>query len=334
MRWFTTLFGATTLATTATLSGFFLGLAAGSHTFGERSKRWRRPVRAFGLLEVGVGLGALLVPPILDLYRQAYPVLYPRLSPFPAGFALVKLLLAVAAVGIPTFCMGGTLPALGEAIAAPGRRLGIPVGGLYAINLLGAALGTLAVPFVLLPRLGLDTSYACAVAGSLGVGLTAYVVGSRDSSAGHPQRARLPAPATRRTRRPSRASSSCSRRVSGLCTLALQVLWTRMFALVHENSLYSFAVVVFVFLSGLTGGAALARTVLGRGHAPRRLLGRAWCVAGLLVVVSPLALPPHDRRIRLRVGRRLVLRAGTAPASWPWSRCSRPASHSEWRCRS
>src|SRR5687767_1314119 len=93
MRWFATLFGATTLATTATLSGFFLGLAAGSHTFGERSKRWRRPVRAFGLLEVGVGLGALLVQPVLDLYVQAYPVLYARLSPFPAGFALVKLLL-------------------------------------------------------------------------------------------------------------------------------------------------------------------------------------------------------------------------------------------------
>src|SRR6185369_12445233 len=80
MRWFTTLFGATTLATTATLSGFFLGLAAGSHTFGERAKRWRRPVQAFGLLEIGVGVGALLVPFVLDLYRQAYPHLHLRLA--------------------------------------------------------------------------------------------------------------------------------------------------------------------------------------------------------------------------------------------------------------
>ena len=287
MRWFTTLFGATTLATTATLSGFFLGLAAGSHTFGERSKRWRRPGRAFGLLEVGVGLGALLVQPILDLYRQAYPVLYPWLSPFPAGFALVKLLLAVAAVGIPAFCMGGTLPALGEAIAPAGRRLGIPVGGLYAVNLLGAALGTLMVPFVLLPRLGLDRSYACAVAGSLGVGLTAYVIGSATPPRPSPE-----------SRPPSRGDTSHTPSipglvfvlsgVSGLSTLALQALWTRMFALVHENSLYSFAVVVFVFLLGLTGGAAIARRALGQGQAPRHLLSRAWCVAGLLVVVSPL----------------------------------------------
>jgi spermidine synthase len=287
MRWFTPLFGATTLATTATLSGFFLGIAAGSHVFGQRSKRWRRPIRAFGLLEVGVGLGALLVHPILDLYRQAYPILYPWLSPYPTGFALVKLLLAVAAVGIPTFCMGGTLPALGEAIAPGGRRLGIRVGGLYAINLLGAALGTLAVPFVLLPRLGLGQSYSCAVAGSLAIGLTACVVGSATPPRSAPES--VPPDRKETPTSPSVAGIVLVfSGVSGLSALALQVLWTRMFALVHENSLYSFAVVVFVLLLGLTGGAAVAREALARGQAPRRLLSRAWCLAGLLIVLSPL----------------------------------------------
>ena len=190
MRWFTTLFGATTLATTATLSGFFLGLAAGSRTFGERSKRWRRPVRAFGLLEIGVGLGALLVHPILDLYRQAYPVLYPLLSPFPAGFALVKLLLALAAIGIPTFCMGGTLPALGQAIASPGaaprdpgRR---PVRDQPARRDPGHADGSFRPPSTSRP----GRELRCAVAGSLGVGLTAYLIGSATPQPSAP-RARL-----------------------------------------------------------------------------------------------------------------------------------------------
>jgi spermidine synthase len=275
------------LATTATLAGFFLGLAAGSHTFGERSKHWRRPVLAFGLLEVGVGLGALLVHPILALYGQAYPVLYPWLSPFPVGFALVKLLLAVAAVAVPTFCMGGTLPALGQAIESSGGRLGIPVGGLYAINILGAALGTLAVPFVLLPRLGLDSSYACAVAGSLAVGLTACAIGAAAPPRSLPES--LPPGRPDPSRTPSIAGVVLVLAgLSGLCTLALQVLWTRMFALVHDSSLYSFAVVVFVFLLGLFGGATLARSGLARGLAPQLLLSRAWGVAGLLVVASPL----------------------------------------------
>jgi spermidine synthase len=279
MRWLTTLFGATTLATTATLSGFFLGLALGSLALGERSRQWRRPLLAFGLLEIGVGLGALLVPPILDLYRHAYPLVHDRFASFPTGFALVKLLLAMAAIGIPTFCMGGTLPALGQAVVPTGKRLGLPVGGLYAINLAGAALGTLAVPFVLLPRLGLGTAYAGAISGSLTVGVIACLLGShevvRPVSRDGPPSVSVPVLVL--------ALSF----VSGLSTLALQTLWTRMFSLVHENSLYSFAVVLFVFLLGLTAGAAGARRELLRGRPPRALLGAAWCIAGLLVVASP-----------------------------------------------
>jgi len=278
VRRLTTVFGATTLAVTATLSGFFLGLALGSLTLGMRSRRWRRPLVAFGLLEIGVGLGALLFQPILGLYRDVYPLIHLRLAGVPAGFALVKLVLAAVAVAIPTFCMGATLPALGEAVAPSGQRLGIPVGGLYAINLLGAAAGTLAVPFVLLPRLGVDKTYACAVAGSLTVGLIALAWGA---SAAVPDRS--PASPARSVSRLVLALSA----ISGLATLSLQTLWVRMFALVHENSVYAFAVVLFVFIIGLSAGAALARRELAWDRPPRALLGAAWCIAGLLVVASP-----------------------------------------------
>ena len=232
MRWLTTLFGATTLATTATLSGFFLGLALGSLALGERSRRWRRPLLAFGLLEIGVGLGALLVHPILDLYRHVYPLVHVRLASFPAGFALVKLLLAVAAIGIPTFCMGGTLPALGQAVAPTGKRLGMPVGGLYAINLAGAALGTLAVPFVLLPRLGLGTTYVVRDLGKPDrwcrcCALVRLVI----PRGGAPQSAPAAPPSVSVPLLVLALSF-----LSGLSTLALQTLWTRMFSLVHENS--------------------------------------------------------------------------------------------------
>jgi spermidine synthase len=287
MRWLTALFGATTLATTATLSGFFLGLALGSLALGESSRRWRRPLLAFGLLEIGVGLGALLVPQVLDLYRHAYPLVHVRLASFPAGLALVKLLLAVAAIGVPTFCMGGTLPALAQAVVPTGQRLGMPVGGLYAANLAGATVGTLAVPFVLLPRLGLDTTYAAAISGSLAVGVVACFLGSHEAARPVSPEAARPVPPTAPPSVSVPVLVLALSFVSGLSTLALQTLWTRMFSLVHENSVYSFAVVLFVFLGGLTGGAAIARSALRRARPPGALLGAAWCVAGLLVVLSP-----------------------------------------------
>jgi spermidine synthase len=60
-----------------------------------------------------------------------------------------------------------------------------------------------------------------------------------------------------------------------------------MFSLVHENSVYSFAVVAVVVLIGLALGAALARGGLGRSLRPRRLMGWAWSAAGMGIVLSP-----------------------------------------------
>src|SRR6185295_1757511 len=70
-------------------------------------------------------------------------------------------------------------------------------------------------------------------------------------------------------------------------TLALEVLASRAFALVHENSVYSFATVVAVLLAGLGAGAALARSALRRGIAPRVLASAGWAGAGVWMVLLP-----------------------------------------------
>jgi spermidine synthase len=286
MRSFTVLFGGTVLAATATVSSFFLGSTAGSLALGALSPRWRRPLLAFGFLEIGVGLGALLVRPILGLYVPLYARLHGPLAPHPVGFAVVKLALATVAVGLPTFSMGGTLPVLAEAVAAGRARLGIPVGGLYAFNLLGAAAGAFAVPFLLLPGLGVGRSHLAVVAGSLIVGTIAAALGARDAgedAAAPSSPATLPARERAVPRPPVRLLAFWS----GACTLGLQVLWMRMFSLVHENSVYSFALVLVVFLIGLSGGAALARWGLRRQQSASRLLAGGWACGALWITLTP-----------------------------------------------
>jgi spermidine synthase len=59
-------FGSTTQALSTVLAVFFLGIAAGSVWFGERSRRIRRPLRVCGLLELGVAACALLSLPAFD----------------------------------------------------------------------------------------------------------------------------------------------------------------------------------------------------------------------------------------------------------------------------
>src|SRR5213078_4838470 len=75
---------------------------------------------------------------------------------------------------LPTFCMGGTLPVLAQFTDKSQVGLGISAGGLYALNTAGAALGALAVPFMLLPKLGTNGALAVAVGGNIIVALVAW----------------------------------------------------------------------------------------------------------------------------------------------------------------
>src|SRR5690242_19302144 len=73
MRQLTVFLGATAIASAATLSAIFLGSAVGSAVIGARSPRWSRRIRAYGLLEVGIGLSALLIFPVIGIYERIYP---------------------------------------------------------------------------------------------------------------------------------------------------------------------------------------------------------------------------------------------------------------------
>ena len=86
MRRFAAIFGATEPAVAATLAAVFLGFTAGSLVIGARAHRIERPMRAYGLLEIGVGLGAALVEPAWKFYDYTYPSLYQALSGSSAGF--------------------------------------------------------------------------------------------------------------------------------------------------------------------------------------------------------------------------------------------------------
>src|SRR5215813_234206 len=55
-------FGATTFAVSTVLTAFMGGLALGSYYFGKRSAHVHRPLRLYGLLEIGIGIYGLAVP--------------------------------------------------------------------------------------------------------------------------------------------------------------------------------------------------------------------------------------------------------------------------------
>lgn len=285
-RQFALLFGSGAPATAAVLAAYFAGLGAGALLAGRLARRWSRPLRAYAGLELLIGAGALLVSPLLAWFETGYPWLYAALADRPAWFMAARLTLAFGVLLIPTVCMGGTLPLLGRLVDHRRRQLGLTAGWLYVVNTLGAGCGALAVPFLLLPGLGLgQTVWLCAALN----GLLAAAAWWLDREAGSVASAPAAEPQTQPARDRTNPAGPVllPALVSGFVTFALQVLWNRAFAQVHENSMYSFAVIVAVVIFALAIGAQLARLGLRRGLQPHRLIGGAWVAAGLAVAVGP-----------------------------------------------
>lgn len=271
------LFGNTSHAAAATLAAFFAGLGAGSWWWGKRVSISERPLRLYAWLEFGIAISALTYFGVLKLFHVIYPSLYGSISGT-HWMLVVKFALALLLVFPAAFFMGGTVPAIGQAAIRQPERLGRTGALLYGVNTLGAALGVAFAAFTLIPSLGFTMTYLVSLAISLGVGALAWRL---------PAPAELPKSAQTKSDGKSEIVVSKSERiaVAGLCffsgfvILALEVVWTRIFAQVHENSVYSYAIILIVVLIGLAIGAGISSLV-------SRFVRNAWAALGVMTLVG------------------------------------------------
>ncbi len=280
------IFGNTAQAAATTLAVFFLGLAAGGYWWGSRVGQLGNALRTYAILEIGVSVSALLYFALNRLYRELYEPLYAAAGDSPALLAAAKILLSAAVLFPPSFLMGGTFPVMGQHLVRGPGRLGRDGSFLYAINTAGAAGGAFAAGFYL-PRLfGFRNSYLIAIALNLGIALVAWFLSRRS----------LPtAPTAPVSKRKPRAPAPAPlvfwllAASSGFLALGLEVVWTRMFSQVLQNSVYTFSAILVVFLTALGLGSVLAnRLCLLRAH-PRPVLGVLLALSGFAVALTPFA---------------------------------------------
>jgi len=248
-------FGATTLAVSTVLAAFMGGLALGSALAGRLAARILRPLRAYGWLELGIAAYALLVPFFFSWVDNVYAFIWQQFHPGFFIFSLWRFLLSAALLLVPTTLMGATLPVLSAALLHAVKRHPTSVTRLYACNLAGAILGTLAAGFIFLPTLGVRSTILLAATLNVIVGLIA-IVADRQADTG---RANAHDAGTRETAKAVRIKDYrfwlfCAF-VSGFVTISTQVAWTRVLTMIIGSSTYSFSIVVALFLIGLAGGA-------------------------------------------------------------------------------
>ena len=173
MRDLSLVFGASFEAQSIVLAAFMAGLAAGGFSFGRRAHRLARPLRVYGLLEIGVAVFALALPLLLEWVDAAYLSVALRASGSDAWLNAARVAMAFAVLLLPTFCMGGTLPVLVRLRVQRYGEFGERLSVLYAINTFGAVIGTLLAGFVLLPELGVWRSELLAALANLLIGAVA-----------------------------------------------------------------------------------------------------------------------------------------------------------------
>lgn len=288
-------FGNAAYATAATLSAFFLGVALGGWVGGRVAQRLPRPLVAYASMEWGIALGALLFLPGVAAYEAAYPSIGGLAGDTRGLLTLVKLAFSVSLLLIPTVLMGGTFPVLVQYVTQTRIQLARRGTLLYAANTLGAAFGAALAAFVLLPRLGVRHTYLAALFAIVAVGVAAFMLASvagrgetssgRPTSEPDPQAARVDPGAEDST--PVTVPLVPLAIASGLLTLSAEVLWTRMLAQVLQNSVYSFAAVLVVFLLALGLGASLAHVLSRLRTAPERVLAWLLGLAAVSVALSP-----------------------------------------------
>ncbi len=302
-------FGNTTQAVSAILAGFFGGMAIGAPIGGRLADRVRSPLRLYGLLEIALAVVVIATPLTFRLINELYRGIYPSLEGSPQALALVRMGLAVLALAPATIMMGATLPSLTRYLTQDGH-LSKAFGKLYAANIMGAILGTLAAGFVLIELLGLTGALAVGAACSAIAGVSALILDRRHPAAATqaaapdpvaPSPALTPEPTTTVIGRGRVRLALTVAFVSGLTSLGYQVLWTRMLASGTGNTTYVFTVILALFLIGLAIGALLFNIVRSRITDPARLLAAAQVLIGALVlfglvaiIARPVLVDPSD----------------------------------------
>jgi spermidine synthase len=255
--------GSTGISMGVLLGTFMGGMCLGSIELARLISRRRHPLRVYAMLEIGIGLVGIFVlramPWIADTYTHM------------GGHGIAaRAMLGMICLLPPTLLMGATLPAIARWVEA--SRDGVSwLGFFYGGNIAGAVFGCLLAGFYLLRVYDMATATYVAVGLNAAVALAALVISTF---------ARYEPVSSSRELRDSREPTSPAKKLvylvialSGLTGLGAEVVWTRLLALMLGQTVYTFSIILAVFLFGLGIGSSVGSYFSRYSKRPRLALG-------------------------------------------------------------
>ncbi len=256
--------GSSAISLGVLLGSFMGGMCLGSIAFARVVSRKRHPLCVYALIELAIGVMGVALLLGMPHINRIY------VSHVGHGSAGVLLRAVVCAVCLlpPTVLMGATLPAIARWVQATPQGVSW-LGFLYGSNIAGAVFGCLLAGFYLL-RVH-DTATATYVAVAIntvvaGIGLAlAARAGKPAASEAASDDAAVHAPGAGRV--------YWVIGLSGMTALGAEVVWTRVLSLLLGGTVYTFSIILAVFLTGLGIGSSIGAMLARHARRPRMALG-------------------------------------------------------------
>jgi spermidine synthase len=304
-------FGVVTPLVAIVLAVFMAGLAFGSWQGGGLARRaalWPRlsPVRLYAAAELCIASSALVVPALLGLGHGWMMSAAAGATWGSARYHLAAGLCIAAALLPFCACMGATFPLGMAALRRGGGRS--TFGHLYAANVLGATLGTLASAFVLIELLGFRGTLFAAACLNIAVAIGASLLGRARTA---PAQVTEPAADDRANAivkddatGAGAAAAKTDRGgvplltmlfMTGLVSMAMEVVWVRQFTPYLGTVVYAFATILALYLAATFLGSLLYRLRHGsHGVVDERALpSSVWVGVGLAGLLPLVATDPR-----------------------------------------
>ena len=291
-RMLTLVFGHTVYSVSVVLAAFMAGLGFGSYLWGHAIDQApkKHPLLIYGLVEILIFVTCAVISLVLSEFQVFYDLLHRWVPESPALFQVIKAVLAFLLMFIPTTFMGATLPLITKYYVTDGNRLGTQVGLLYALNTLGAALGCLLTGYFFISAFGMLETALLATVANLIIGIGCIRIHQEDHS-GEKTSFRLPPISW------PKLDWSFDQKiwlglsfVCGFTALAYEVLWTRLLVFSIASTVYSFSMMLGVFLLGICLGSLLVVPVMARVANLRTVLIALQVGIGVYVVFSLFAM--------------------------------------------
>jgi spermidine synthase len=277
------------------LAAYMGGLCAGSAALSRLVSARRHPMRVYAYLELGIAAFGVIalwgVPLVARIYVTGPTSGLPGL--------IGRGVIAAACLLPPTLLMGGSLPAIARWVEASPKgvsRLGL----LYSANVAGAVVGCLLAGFYLLRVHDMAVATYLAAAINVAVALLALGLAALTPSGG----TLLPA-STRALRSRGVALVYVTIGLSGLTALGAEVVWTRLLSLLLGATVYTFSIILAVFLLGLWAGSVAGSFLSRRVAQPRLALAACQILLAVAIAYTAFTLAyilpywPVDPRISL-----------------------------------